>query len=146
MPCLFKAKVVDSSQMAFRFEFDAANKILLMRFEGRLTDESLAELYRAARKYSAATDASVGIFDSSPVTEFAVSNDAIRALARQEPAMPDAFRRPRFIVAPSKVGFGLARMFQMLGEPTRPLLSVVRTMDEVLAAIGIQSPHFEPLE
>src|SRR6266700_2226512 len=27
----------------FRFEFDPVNKILLLRFEGRLTDESLAE-------------------------------------------------------------------------------------------------------
>jgi len=132
--------------MAFRFEFDPANKILLLRFEGRLTDESLAEYYRAARKYSTATDASVGIFDSSPVTEFAVSSEFIRALASQEPAMPDAFRRPRFIVAPTAVGFGLARMFQMLREPTRPLLKVVRTLDEALAALDIQSPHFEPLE
>ena len=132
--------------MAFRFEFDANNKILLMLFEGRLTDESLAEFYLAARKYSTATDASVGIFDSSPVTEFAMSSAAIRRLASQEPAMPDAFRRPRFIVAPSKVGFGLARMFQILREPTRPLLSVVRTMDEALAAIGVQSPLFESLE
>lgn len=116
--------------MGFRFEFDPAKKILLLRFEGRLTDESLAEYYRAARKYSTATDASVGIFDSSLVTEFAVSSQTIRALASQEPAMPDAFRRPHFIVAPTTVGFGLARMFQMLGEPTRPLLMVVHTMDE----------------
>ncbi len=84
--------------MAFRFEFDPANKILLLRFEGRLTDESLAEYYRAARKYSTATDASVGIFDSSPVTEFAVSSEFIRALAGQEPAMPDAFSAPALLL------------------------------------------------
>jgi hypothetical protein len=132
--------------MGFRFEFDPANKILLFRCEGRLTDESLAEYYRAARKYSTATDASVGIFDSSLVTDFAVSSEFIRALANQEPAMPDAFKRLRFIVAPTTVGFGLARMFQTLGEPTRPLLKVVHTLDEALAALGIQSPQFELLE
>jgi len=33
-----------------------------------------------------------------------------------------------------------------VGESKRPLLEVVRTMDEALAALGIQSPHFEPLE
>lgn len=59
--------------------------------------------------------------------------------------MPDA-TRPRIIVAPTTIGFGLARMFQILGESTRPLLTVVRTVDEALAALGVQSPHFEPLE
>ena len=43
--------------MGHRFEFDPVNKILLMRVEGRLTDESLAELYRTAQKWWAATDA-----------------------------------------------------------------------------------------
>jgi hypothetical protein len=43
--------------MAFRFEFDTANRVLLCRVEGRLTDELLAECYEAIRKYSTATDA-----------------------------------------------------------------------------------------
>jgi hypothetical protein len=51
-----------------------------------------------------------------------------------------------FIVAPTDFGFGLARKFQMEGEHTRPLLEVVHTMDEALAALGIRSPHFEPLK
>ena len=131
---------------AYRFEFDPVNKILLLRSEGRLTDESLAEVYQAIRRYSTATDAGMGIWDSSSVTEFAVSTEFIRQLAKQDPAMPDATRRPSIIVAPDAVGFGLSRMFQFLGEPTRPLLNVVRTLDEALAALGIQSPHFEPLE
>jgi hypothetical protein len=37
-------------------------------------------------------------------------------------------------------------MFQITGEATRPLLKVVRTMDEALADLGVQPPHFEPLE
>jgi hypothetical protein len=37
-------------------------------------------------------------------------------------------------------------MFQIAGESTRPLLQVVRTVDEALTALGAQSPHFEPLE
>jgi hypothetical protein len=132
--------------MEYRFEFDPLNKILLLRLEGRLTDESLAEVYRAVRKYSIATDPSMGIWDLSAVTEYAVSTEFIRQLAMEEPAMPDAARRPGIIVAPETVGFGLSRMFQLLGEPNRPLLSVVHTLDEALAALGVQSPHFEPLE
>lgn len=131
---------------AFRFEFDSTNKILLVRFQGRLTNESVEEAYSAIRKYSTLTDALSGIWDMSAVTEFAVSGEFIRDLALRDPAMPDAFRRPRVIVAPTTAGFGIARMFQLAGEPKRPLLSVVRAMDEALNTIRIQSPHFESLE
>ncbi len=128
----------------FRFEFDHTNKILLMLVEGRVTDESAAEYYEAIRKYSTATDASAGIWDFSSVTEFAVSCEFLRKLARREPAMPYATKR--FIVAKSPFGFGLMRMFQMSGERTRPFLKVVYTLDEAFADLGVRSPHFEPLE
>jgi len=132
--------------MAQRFEFDSANKILLMRFEGPLTDESVPGFYREIREYAIATDASAGIWDFSSATEFALSTDFIFHLARLDPAMPDAATRPRFIVVPLTFGFGLMRMFQIAGSHTRPLLHVVHSMDEALAALGVQSPHFEPLE
>jgi len=131
--------------MAYRFEFDPVNKVLLARFEGRFTDEAAAEFYREIRERSTATDASAGIWDLSSVTEFAVSGEFIRWLADQEPAMPDGARRPRILVAPTLEGFGLARMFQIAGESTRPLLQVVRTLDEAFAALGVQSPQFQPL-
>jgi hypothetical protein len=130
--------------MAFRFEFDRANKILLMRVEGRLTDESLAEVYRTGLEHWAATDVHASIWDFSFVTEFAVSAEFIHELANQDPAVTDLAKRPRFIVAPTTVGFGPSRMFQIVGEPKRPLLKVVRTLDEALAELGVQSPHFDP--
>ena len=83
-----------ASQMRFRFEFDPVNKILLARFEGRLTDESLAEATRVGRKHWAATDARAGIADYSAVTEFAVSAEFVRTLTRQEPPMPDVTKNP----------------------------------------------------
>jgi hypothetical protein len=132
--------------MAFRFEFDPVNKILLSRFEGQLTDESTVEFHETAWKYAAATDASAGIVDFSSVSEFAVSGEVLRRLARQRPALPNSARRPRVIVAPQTHAYGLFRMFQIAGEPTRPLLTVVHTMDEAFAALGVQTPRFESLE
>jgi hypothetical protein len=132
--------------MPYRFEFDPVNKILLFRFQGQLTDEALVESYRAIRKYWTATDASIGFWDFSAVTHFSVSSEYIRRLARQEPAMGEATTRPRFIIVPATVGFGLSRMFQLIGEHTRPLLNVVRTFDEALAAVNVPSSHFEPLD
>ena len=132
--------------MPYRFEFDSVNKMLLSRFEGRFTDEAAVEFYEAAWKYATATDASAGIVDFSPVTEFAVSSEILRQLARQKSDLPNAIRRPRVVVAPQTHAFGLFRMFQIVGADTRPLLQVVHTMDEAYTALGVQSPHFEPLE
>jgi hypothetical protein len=123
-----------------RVESDPTNKISLIRVEGRLTDESLAELYEANRRYSTATHARVSIVDLSSVREFAVSSGFIRHLARQR---ADA-NHVCFIVVPEGFAFGLCRMFQLLGEATRPLLQIVHTLRGAFAAIGIQSPHFEP--
>jgi predicted small integral membrane protein len=129
-----------------RFEFDSVNKILLLRVERRLTDESLAEAHQVARKYWAATDARAGIADYSSVTKFALSAKFIRHMAAREPAMPDATKSPLFLVTPTTTGYGLARMYQIVGGRTVPLTRVVRTMDKALEALGVQSPHFEPLE
>src|SRR5208282_6143404 len=130
--------------MGSRFEFDPVNKILRIRFEGRLTDQLFAEFYRTAQKHWAATDASAVISDYSSA-EWAVSAELIRQMANEEPGVTEPAKRPRIVVAPTAVGFGLARMFQIVGEPKRPLFKVVRTMEEAFAELGIQSPHFEPL-
>jgi hypothetical protein len=131
--------------MGFQFEFDRVNRILLARFSGKLTDELLEEFYQAAGRYWTATDPRAGISDFSAVTEIAVSTHVVRHLAGLDPSA-DVTGCPRFIVAPRTHAFGLARMFQISGESKRPLLDVVRTLDEALAALGIQSTNFEALE
>jgi hypothetical protein len=132
--------------MGYRFEFDPVNKILLLRFEGRLTDEALAEIHKAARIHWAATGARVGIGDYSSVTEFPLSAELVRTPARQGAPMPEPTEHPHYIVMPSTTGYGLARMYQIVGELSQLVVSVVRTLDEALAVLGVQSAHFEPLE
>jgi len=129
--------------MSYRFEFDAVNRILLGRFEGLLTEESAAAFYDAIRKYGIVTDARAGIWDFSKATE-SVASETIRRVAKQDPAMPA--NRPCFIMAPDSHLFALSRMFQMSGEHKRPLLQVVRTLDDALRMLGVRSPHFEPLD
>jgi formylglycine-generating enzyme required for sulfatase activity len=41
---------------------------------------------------------------------------------------------------------GIARMFELEGEQTRPNLHVVRSAKDVWAILGIREPQFEPLE
>jgi hypothetical protein len=76
--------------MALRVEFDPASQLLLLRLDGQLTDESIAEFYRAIQRYWSAADARKGIVDFPGVTEFALSSTLIRQLAEQEPCIPEA--------------------------------------------------------
>jgi hypothetical protein len=131
--------------MAFRFEFDPVNRILLARFEGQLTNEAAEEYHDALGKNWRATDARAGIWDLSGVTEFTVAPDFLRRLAKRKPITPGLTNHPRFIVVPVTAGFGLMRLFQIEGESSRPLLHVVRTVGEALTSLGAQSVHFEPL-
>jgi hypothetical protein len=135
-----------SSLMPFRFEFDAANKILLMRFKGRLTKESALELYQAIRTHSTATDASAGIWDFSSMTEVALSAEFLRRMVDLEPAMPDGAKRPRVVIPPPTAGLSILRILEVAAQVTRPRFKVVRNMEEALAALGVQPPHFQPLQ
>jgi hypothetical protein len=127
----------------YQFEFDETNRILRCRFDGRVTDEDLKESYRLAAEYMAQTDPRAAITDLSAVTSFEVSPETIRELAKSAP-LPDP-NRPRCIVAPSSNVFGMARMFEIEGEVTRPNLHVVRTLEEAWAILGVQGLTFEPL-
>ncbi len=132
--------------MPYRFEFDPLNRILLARFEGQLTNESAAEYHDALGKNWRVTDARAGIWDLSAVTGYTLASDFLRNLARRKPVTPGLTDHPRCIVVPETAGYGLMRMFQIAGEPVRPNLHVVRTVDEALKILGAQSPHFESLE
>lgn len=132
--------------MGYQFAFDPANKILLLRIEERLTDTLASALYWEVRKQSIATDASAAIYDLSAVTEFAVSPEFIRDLVSRDPAMPNATRRPRCLVAPAQLGLAMSRLCEIAVGLTNPLLKIVLSRDEAFAALAVQSPHFEPLE
>ncbi len=131
--------------MSYQFEFDPINQILLCRLEGCVTDETATEFYHNAAKLMARINPRVGVADFTTVTSFEVSNNTIHTLAASPPAMPDP-AMPRFIVAPLPHVFGMSRMFQMLGEKTRPLLQVVHTLDEVYLALGVQPAPFAPID
>jgi len=128
----------------YQFSINPQNKVLLLRFEGRLTDALLTELYWGIRKYSAATSPSAGVWDFSPVTECAVSPEMIHDLSTREAAMHDA-SLPRFVVAPATFGLAASRMFEIAANFKSPLLKFVLSRDEAFTALGIQSPSFEPL-
>jgi len=130
--------------MAFQFEFDSAKQIFRLRFEGTVTDEELTAAYRLVTVYTERTPSRAGVADFSEVVDFQVSTETLRRLAYSPPALANQ-DVPRFIVAPFHAIFGLARLFESHGAQTRPNFYVVRTPEEVWAALSVQEPHFEPL-
>jgi hypothetical protein len=131
--------------MSYRFEFATKDRILRCSLDGRVTDESILEYYDRVGKYVERTNPRAGIIDLSNVTSFDVSPETIRSMARSLPAMADV-NLPRFIVAPTAHIFGIARMFQTLGEDSRAGLQVLRTLAEAYAALEVTDPQFEALE
>jgi len=129
--------------MGFVLDFDVKNKILRVTLEGRLTDTILLGSYVAAAGCVASHPPFRCIVDFSGVTNFEVSSAGMRQLAERAPAFPTSYMR--VLVAPRELSYGMARMFQILGEKTRPNLHVVHTMDEAYRLLQVESPEFGPI-
>ena len=130
--------------MPYHFEFDEKNKLLLGRLEGHVTEQEFEEFYNTIPLYAATVKPLAAIADFSEVTRFDVRKEKLRSFAFAAPAIRDP-KRPRVVVAPTPSIFGLARMFQALGEETRPLLTIVHTMEEAYKELHLRTPRFEPL-
>jgi hypothetical protein len=125
----------------FQFDFNSEHHILRARFEGRVLESELREYYRQGRSVVAQTDPRAAITDFSDASSLDVSAQAIRSMAYAEPVL--AAPIVRFIVAPTPHMFGLARMFQIQGEQTRPNLHVFSTLQEVYDFLGVRDVHFD---
>lgn len=129
--------------MAYRFEFDAVNKIIAIRFSGRITFEFFKQFYLTEiPKRIGGSDFRGSISDFSDVTLMDFTPQQVRELASYPPADPDPSRM-RVIVAPSAHIFGLCRMFELHGEETRPNLHVVSNLNQAYALLQITNPKFE---
>jgi DNA-binding NarL/FixJ family response regulator len=133
------------SKISFHLEFDPENKIFQAKFYGRVTDESIKCFYQTVASRVTANNFRASIADFSGATSFQVTLDAVRELAALPPADPEV-SRPRVIVAPNTLIFGLARMFQAIGKATRPNLHVVRKLPQAFALLGVAAPCFQPFE
>jgi len=131
--------------MPYHFEFDSTHRILRCQMDGRVTDEELRAYYRDAERCATETDPLSGILDLSGVTLFEVSPELVRDLAKLPPAMLDP-TRPRVLIATSAAVFGLARMFELQGQQSRPNLHVVHSEKEALAILRVVQTSFEPIQ
>ncbi|MGA9184937.1 MAG: hypothetical protein WBZ32_06540 [Candidatus Acidiferrales bacterium] len=131
--------------MPYQLDFDSANRILRAVFGGVVSDEELVQFYLGIGPYLALKEPLAAVIDFTAVTSFEVSPDTIRQLASLPPALKDP-AIPRCVIAPASKIFGLARMFELQGQGTRPSFHVVRNEKEAWAILGVVDPHFKPIE
>jgi len=128
--------------IAYHFEFDPKNRVLRGRFEWLVTDQIITEFYARIAGYVARILPRAAIVDFSAVTSVRASSSTMLILAKSEPIMKEP-KTIMIVIAPGEQSFGMSRMFQMLGESTRPSLRLVRSQEEAFAMLGIQDARFE---
>jgi hypothetical protein len=132
------------SVMAYRFELDASSRTLLVRFSESVSGLRIDQFYSEAGTQIQRIHPRAVIFDFTEVTSFDVDSAAVHGMAEAPPLITEV-SCPRLVVAPSHHIFGMSRMFQILGERSRPALKVVRSMAQALAAIELAQHDFQPL-
>ena len=140
-----RAPAADSGSLMapYLFEFEPVQRVLRCTMSGHVNDRELLECHGKAVRYVQQTDPATVIVDLTPVDSIDISPATVQGLARSDPAFHPS--RPKFIVAPTDHLFGMSRMYQLIGERTRPRLQVVRSLDEAYLALGVKDLHFQPI-
>jgi len=127
--------------MAHHFEFDTEHRILRLVLEGDIEAEEFLGLNSKIAEHAHHLRPLAGITDGAGIASFNVTSQTLRTVALQGSPYPAA--TPRYIVAPTDYLFGLARMYELVGNHAEGKLQVVRKLDEALADLGATKVNFE---
>ncbi len=127
--------------MPVLLQYERRRHILLIRFEGVVTDEVLLEGYRRVRRWFDLHGLCGNISEFTAVTDFNITGSSIRFLASNSPLVPEGF--VRIIVAPRDDVYGMARMFEMQGSAMGNRVDIVRDFQDALKLAGLDQPEFE---
>jgi hypothetical protein len=109
-------------------KIDPHRKVVYSAFYGKITDAELLDHRQAISSEPDFNPQFNDIIDFSDVTDPAISEEAITALAANPTLFSSAVRH--IVVAPDAVMFQLGRKFQELARSSRPNFFVVRTRAE----------------
>jgi hypothetical protein len=131
--------------MEYRIEFDEKRGIVVLRFLQDVTEDLLLSTAVIMRDLIRDKEPVGRITDYTDARKILVSSEFVRKFAISdvyELTRPDL---KRIIVAPQPVVFGLARMFQANRDSVGQAPVVVRTMDEALEVLGVESLDLRPV-
>lgn len=130
--------------MAHVLSFDAVSRIMLVAFDGVLSEVGYMAAYDALDGFIATHGPCSSIVDFSAVERFELSTKFARRIGEMRPAIPKGMQR--VVVAPQPAIFGTARVVSALRDGTGGEVMVVKTMAEGLAVFGLRTPVFVPVQ
>jgi hypothetical protein len=113
-------------------------------YHGEVGEKDVAEQVARMRTHRDFRPSMCEIVDLTNVTMIDVDTDGVHRLATR--MSPFAAAAKRVIVAPEDLAFGLARMFQQIGEKQRTNLRVVRTLRQAWEHLALERDEDAPHE
>jgi hypothetical protein len=126
--------------MGHRIRFETRNRILLLSFQGIVTEESILSAASEANNFVKASGAEGIVVDFSEIEDLRISMAFARHYVDSREIV--ARGKPRILVAPQPFVYGLLRVFQTLTEKSGAAPIPVRTMPEAFSLLKLDSPVF----
>ncbi len=130
--------------MPYRFEFDKEHRILRACIESITEDAEITRFRMESAKLISDLEPAAFLMDLTETKQYDVSTEIIRTIGRTPPALPHV-SIPVILVAPAPHIFGMSRMFQITSEEKRPWVRVVKSSEEAIKLLQIETASFEPL-
>jgi hypothetical protein len=123
----------------YQIKFDAKRRLVLLAYQGDLTDSSFLGGFLALSAFAEANPLEGGVVDTSNVSAAKISSGTIRRIVDYPAISPG---KPRAFAAPQNVVYGMARMLQMYREMQGVEMDVCRSRGEALELLAVRSPEF----
>ena len=114
--------------MHVRREIDPAHRVVTLDVSGEIDDEGLLSLAAELRKDPEVTPDFAFLIDLREASGLTVTSEGVRALIAQPLVLSPESRRA--VVVPSDLGYGMARMYEMLREDRGGSARAFRDFDE----------------
>lgn len=126
-----------------QFAIDRGNGVLLVKFEGSVTVESLIALDRELKSFIAREGMMPTVIDFTDISSVDVQISTLVDRGKNRSLMPG---QPRVFVATKLLLFGLLRVYGAYqdGSGERPP-TIVRSLDDAFATLSLTDPKFEPI-
>ena len=109
-------------------EIDRTNRVVVLAVSGTLDDDELLQLANQLRSDSEVKPDYALLIDLREASGVAVTSLGVRALSAQPLVLAPTARRA--VVVPSDLGFGMARMYEMLRDERGGVVRAFRDLEE----------------
>jgi hypothetical protein len=126
-----------------QFAIDRGNGVLLVKFDGSLTVESLIAFDGELKSFIAREGIMPTVIDFTGISSVGIQIATLVHRGKSRSLMPG---QPRVFVATGSLLFGLLRVYGAYqdGSGERPP-AIVRSLDEAFATLSLIDPDFEPI-